>query len=288
MNNNSPENNKKSLITPLSWFLFFTFLIGAIGYLPWVLSSYGFIPFITLYVYIGGVSPLLGALISSRIVYGKDGPEYNFGQFNLNAKKAFPWVLLAFVLPLIQFFGQVFLYFLFVGPYNLFLILWIEFIPAVIVNFIFSIGKEFGWSSFALPHLQERFSPFYSSLILSIITAAWHWPHFLLKDSPMLQLYGFIWNFLLFVILVSIVQTWIYNKGKGCLLTVLLLHGTANATLVFNFPVNIYYVLLIKTIILITILLIFRKEIFGNDAKVTFSEIMEFFRTKAEESEKLK
>ncbi len=75
-------------MTPFFWSILFTYIFGAIGYLPWVLSSYEFIPFNIIYTYIGGVFPLCGVLIASRISYGKKGPSYNFGQLALNIKQS--------------------------------------------------------------------------------------------------------------------------------------------------------------------------------------------------------
>jgi len=59
------------------------FLIGALGFTPWVLASYGMFPaFLSVpFFLIGDGSPTFAAIIVSLIEYGKKVSEYLFGQF---------------------------------------------------------------------------------------------------------------------------------------------------------------------------------------------------------------
>lgn len=274
----------------LFWYLILTFLFGTIGYLPWVLSSYGIIPFLMFSVYLGGLSPLIGALIASRMVYGRKGPKYISSQIGLNIRESTGWIVIAYLIPIIEALAMLFLYNIFIGPYDLSSTNWFELIPASIIFTFFALGEEFGWRGFALPHFQEKYRPIVAALIVGIFWATWHWPHFLLKDSEMLNLYGSIWMFLIISILNSTIYTFLYNKGKGCLMTAAVIHGASNASLVLNLPIDISQLLIMKLLIVVFLVIFFRKSLIFNEEKISFVEIMKDInlktKTKADEDRK--
>lgn len=89
------------------------------------------------------------------------------------------------------------------------------------------LGEEFGWRGFALPRLQERFNPLTASLVLGLFWGLWHLPDFWLssiRDDESLPL------FLLAILPLSILYTWVYNRTQGSVLIVALAHAAANAT----------------------------------------------------------
>jgi len=91
--------------------------------------------------------------------------------------------------------------------------------------------EEPGWRGFALPLLQERYSPLRSSLILAVIWAFWHWPMFwfgFFGGGPL----G-VFFFLLGVAPSAILFTAIFNRAGGSLLIVILLHTSINITPIF-------------------------------------------------------
>ena len=105
---------------------------------------------------------------------------------------------------------------------------------AVIVSFVWTIfyngalGEEAGWRGFALPRLQQKYSPLIASIILGLIWGAFHWIYYFINLS------GRVW-FMFWVrlgdIALAILFTWLYNRTKGkSLLPVLLLHASMNAT----------------------------------------------------------
>ena len=47
----------------------------------------------------------------------------------------------------------------------------------------YGFGEEIGWRGFALPVLQERFSPLQATLMVTVIWAVWHWPLFLFSPG---------------------------------------------------------------------------------------------------------
>jgi len=279
----TPANSKKTNFfkkNPILTFFILTFVIGAIGYGLWVISSYGFIIFTPLYVYLGGFSPLIGALITSLLSYGKKGLKYNFGQSTLNFKHAIKWIIIALLIPWGIQFGSIGIYILFGGIIEPSSFYWMIFIPGIITYSIAALGEEFGWRTFLLPHLQNRYNAFFSNLILGLIWAFWHWPHFILKDSTMLELYGSFFTFILSVFLSSLIYAWIYNRAKGNALTVIFLHGAENAMLGV-FPLNLfYYTLFIKILIVIILLSVFRQDFFTKDKIISFNGIQELMNEK--------
>ena len=74
--------------------------------------------------------------------------------------------------------------------------------------------EEFGWRGFALPHLQMKFTPLKSSIILGVIWSLWHIPVKLIL-GPWTYFLSFYFIFTLMCILYSIVMTYFYNRVGG-------------------------------------------------------------------------
>lgn len=85
--------------------------------------------------------------------------------------------------------------------------------------------EEFGWRGYALPALQERWSALTASVTIGVVWAVWHLPAFLFSVP------GYTGSFTLYVLLLvglSIVFTWLYNNTAGSVLLAMLLHGGVN------------------------------------------------------------
>lgn len=90
------------------------------------------------------------------------------------------------------------------------------------------IGEELGWRGFALPRLQERFSPLVSSLISGSLWAAWHLPNALI---PGLDYYFYAFpQFLIYVVAMTVLFTWIFNNTRGSVLIAWIFHAAINAS----------------------------------------------------------
>jgi uncharacterized protein len=92
------------------------------------------------------------------------------------------------------------------------------------------LGEEAGWRGFALPRLQERYSPLVASLLLSVMWGLWHLPlhlqgvyHGVFPDG----LPGILLRIVTSVP-TTIVFTWLYNRTKGNLWLVVLMHTALN------------------------------------------------------------
>lgn len=103
---------------------------------------------------------------------------------------------------------------------------WIGVLPALLTALLIGPIEEFGWRGVALPLLQRKFAPIWSSLILGFFWAVWHIPAFLLGGTPQSN-----WSFPAFffgVMALSVILTPMFNAARGSLLIPVLFHFQAN------------------------------------------------------------
>jgi membrane protease YdiL (CAAX protease family) len=101
------------------------------------------------------------------------------------------------------------------------------------VYFVFQIilhllTEETAWRGFALPRLQARFGALPASLILGLLWALWHTPLFFLANTSQSKMP--FPGFVLDVVAVTIVMTWVYNHTRGSVLLAALFHAAFNAS----------------------------------------------------------
>lgn len=120
-------------------------------------------------------------------------------------------------------------------------------------NFLFTAAlEEPGWRGFLLPRLQQRFSPLLASLLVWLPWALWHAPldfhqpfRFSLQQYLLLRV--------AFLIPITIILTWFYNRSGANLLTVVIFHAAMN-TFPFVLP---YYPPTLALVTLFAIIAIF-------------------------------
>lgn len=97
------------------------------------------------------------------------------------------------------------------------------------------IPEELGWRGYVLDRLQARWNALVSSLILGAIWALWHLPLFFFNDmvhsahglwSP------WFWQFLVGIVPMAVILTWIFNNTGRSTLGAILFHFVANLTYV--------------------------------------------------------
>ena len=94
------------------------------------------------------------------------------------------------------------------------------------------IGEEIGWRGYALPKLQSGHGALVSAAILGAIWALWHLPLFF--DPATGYSITPFWVFLLFLVPVSVLITWVFNGTGGSVLMAMILHAVLNA---FSTPI---------------------------------------------------
>lgn len=91
--------------------------------------------------------------------------------------------------------------------------------------------EELGWRGYVLDRLQARWNALTSSLILGSIWALWHLPLFFFKDMLHFT-HGvwslWFWQFMLGIIPMAVILTWIFNNTRRSTLAAILFHFVAN------------------------------------------------------------
>ncbi len=99
-------------------------------------------------------------------------------------------------------------------------------LPLTLVTDTGPLGEEFGWRGFALPRLLQCWRPLAAALILGVIWWAWHLPTFFIPALSQHQLS--IPVFLVNSLALSVIMTWLYQRTRGDLLLMILVHAAAN------------------------------------------------------------
>ena len=111
----------------------------------------------------------------------------------------------------------------------------LSFVALIVVGFVSGpLFEEPGWRGFALPRLQTQMGALPGTLVLGALWAVWHLPQYLVPEwanengglDPVLVV-----TFLLMVIAISPIMTWLFNRTRGSLFLVMLAHASINAAL---------------------------------------------------------
>ena len=239
-----PASPKGGLLVryPLTSFFLLTYALTWLGWSPWFLSEAG----IGLLPYDGGefslslnllglvLGPTLSAFIVTGATEGKNGVRRLLHRIVL-WRVRLRWYLFVFLgIPTIMLLSTV------AVPGAL-----ASFdaaaVPSTLVLFVvaglfflFAGGpffEEIGWRGFALPRLQRLHGPLFGTFILGTLWALWHLPLFLIPewDTP----HGSLIDVALYVVSVvalSVILTWVFNNTKGSVLLAILAHGYINVS----------------------------------------------------------
>lgn len=211
---------------PLLSFFTLAFLITWLLAVPSLLFGLPFKPFQAA----GAYGPLLAAVIVSAAM-GGDELKALLGRMT-NFRVGLRWYLLAI-------FGYVLLYLLMAGLSGAPLmqslaekwtLIFTLYLPALFTSYLVNpIGEETGWTGFAVHHLQKRFSPWFSAVILGVVWEFWHFPGFFVpSEMGAFNPVTFIF-FVLISVFVRVIWTWIANNTNGSGIAAALLHASSNA-----------------------------------------------------------
>lgn len=90
-----------------------------------------------------------------------------------------------------------------------------------------ALGEEPGWRGFALPRLRARYGVLLGSIVLAIAWACWHLPLWWIAEVP-----SSFPVYVLGMIPLTILFTWLDEWGKGSVLVALLFHASLNTSLI--------------------------------------------------------
>ena len=177
---------------------------------------------------LGLCGPTLAALLLSGLLYGREG-AFDLLKRIGRWRAGIGWYLCAILSTLALGLAARGIHSLAFGgtPALNLQIMWVQML--VLPS---GLPEEYGWRGFALPHLLKRRSALASSLIIAVFWVLWHIP-----ISPILDDVSFLGLFLLEVIPLSILSSWLYINSHGSILLVVLLHLVCNAVVyVLNIP----------------------------------------------------
>jgi membrane protease YdiL (CAAX protease family) len=94
------------------------------------------------------------------------------------------------------------------------------------------IGEDPGWRGYALPRMLQRFNPAVAALLLGVVWAVWHLPAFLFSGMPQAAL-SVGW-FLLAVVSLTVLMSWVAVNTRGAVIPAILMHWASNRFLVLE------------------------------------------------------
>ena len=235
------DHPRKNLIKkhPLRMFFILAFACTWLILSPGVAATLGLLSFNvdgTVLTILSGIGPLLAACIVTFAVDGRQEVRLIFrSMFNWHVRPS--WWAAALFLPVVLFAIAAALGSaangtapnpgagIYLNGGNVILV-------ALLLLFG-SFGEEPGWRGFALPRLQQRYSPLKATLILTFFWWLWHLPTYWTLPLAMnaVQQYGFVTAFgIQFVVLfiLSILCAWVYNGSGGVVLMAVLVHAGWN------------------------------------------------------------
>ena len=229
---------------PLVAFFVIAFAGAWIMFLPLLLSrnGVGLLPFtlpVDLFQTIGAfVGPTLAAFIVTAATSGAAGLRQLLRQI-VQWRVGAGWYLLALLgYPLIY----VGIGIITIGGASLptllaqWSLLFTVYLPFLVVDLISTMGEEMGWVGYALPNLQQRMAPWLSAVTLGVLWALWHLPAYFVTGLLAPFSIGYFAFFIFFCAATRITWTWIFNKTKGSVIIIALLHASSNATTIALIP----------------------------------------------------
>jgi uncharacterized protein len=244
-----------------SLLLFFplAYLISWLLWLPQLAAAQGFVdsPASPYWHLVGGIGPLVAALIVTALVAGREGLRELDGRI-CKWRVGVRWHLFVWLAPVVIYliaavivrfvwgewpdfrqFGKTSEY-----PQLPRLVFWLGNIV------LYGFGEEVGWRGFALPCLQQKFGALSATAILSVFWTFWHLPLFWFIPGYMKMGLGEFMGLSLSFFLGAVIFTWLYNSSKGSILLPAIFHGTSDIAFTTPSPGSLDMV----TGILITVL----------------------------------
>jgi membrane protease YdiL (CAAX protease family) len=180
-----------------------------------------------------GWAPGIAAIVVTAVLAGRAGVRDLFRRF-LIWRVGLQWYLIALFLIAAIILSGIGLHVLFGGAMPIIPAAGSSFVNTGIVFVVFIVlgvllnTEEVAWRGFALPRLQARYSVLIAGLLLVIPEVALHIPLFFDKTNPFFQSVGIYW-FSAFSVAMVFVYIFVFNKTKGSLLLVTLMHASQNA-----------------------------------------------------------
>jgi len=233
---------------PLFSYFSIAYAIKFIVLIPYTLAAWGVISgdWSAAFV-LATFGPMVGGVVMAYVVEGRAGLSRMLASIR-QWRVGWRWLLFVFVgIPAVVMVGVI------IQPGALIGFLGVS--PALLVSYLVNyvaiwfagggLDEEVGWRGFALPRMQVRYGPLWGTLFLGVVHCFWHLEEFLTPaqgGGPGTGWTPFLIDlpiFLLLVISVNIILTWVFNHTRGSLFAATSAHtsvDTPQAALVPLFP----------------------------------------------------
>ena len=199
----------------------FFLLADAVSWTPWVLDAAGLslgTPFFP-----GG--PLVAVLVVIAIADGRKGFRELVSRL-IRWRVGWAWYVVALGVPVLLVLATgVVTWWLGAPAPDLSAIVWADVALVLAVRLVnptdSALGEEPGFRGYALPHLQNRWSPLASAAVLGVLTAGWH--------IPLVALGNLGWIGLPSTVVITFLYVWLFNRTGGSLLMAVLFHASQGA-----------------------------------------------------------
>lgn len=242
----SPQKLKEFILHhPLISFFLMAYGFSWILSIPFILSEWNFLHgnYQILFV-LKSFGPFLAAYFITGILDGKAG-MLRLRQRITQKQAGWQWYLLILLgIPLLILVGIIIQPGTMAGFQGFKLTLLASY-PLTFITVLFAggpLGEEPGWRGFALPRLQHNNGPFRGTLLLGFLWTCWHLPDFLTSaqgGGPGIGFDKFLINFPIFLVLIisiAIILTWIFNHTRESIFIALLAHASVNTPQVVLVP----------------------------------------------------
>ena len=191
-------------------------------------------PISFLFVVLGGFGPSLSGLLTTWLVYGREGLQAIWGRFrNWRVGR---WWLAVLVIPAVTALTPLLRW---AAGYPIDSAAMMSLLgPGIALGLTAGLMEEFGWRGFLLPHLLKRYSPLTATLLLGLVWGGlWHGyaDYFALGGRGVVS---WILISLLGPVLLtawSIVITWVYERTQGSMLIAFFMHASiSSSALIFG------------------------------------------------------
>jgi len=214
----------------LLYFFVLAYIICCILWIPLFLSALNLMstensaPFFIL----GAFGPMMAAFIITYKVNGFQGCKKLLQQF-IRFKISWKWYVLSFTIPIAIVLSVLVLLYIVANPdIDINFMDPFEFFAGFIVSLLIVTGEEFGWRGFALPRLQSKYNALKSSLILGVLWSIIHFPLMFVQPERAagIHLLIILPGFVLLMIFLTIIITFLYNSSGGSVLIPCIFHAS--------------------------------------------------------------
>lgn len=268
------ESGLKAFVkrNPLTSMYVVLFVLAWAVMIPQALHSQGFIsaPVPLWLELLTGWAPGIAAVVVASVASGRAGVRELLGRFRI-WRVGVQWYLVSLFALAALILGGIGLHVWFGGAppvipaagasvVNIALGFMILIVAGVLIN-----TEEIAWRGFALPKLQAKYGVLAGCMLLAIPELALHLPLFFVKENPFYPTVG-LPAFSAFSVAMVFIYAFLFNKGRGSLLIVTLMHASQNAwanLLSDNSASPFYYTVALAWMIAIALILITKGQL-GN------------------------